>query len=148
MHATLHSMFGKLVRKNQRDWFQLTPYVTYAYNTTIHSATGFSPFYLMHLRRARVPLELLIGTPSEAAYESEDTYVTAASERMRLAYSLVREQLRASFDRAKNRYDEWVRTTRFTVGDCVAFHTTPIQRIEQEMAVREQRSLHDGAKNQ
>jgi len=115
----------------------LTPYVTYAYNTMIHSATGFSPFYLMHLRRARVPLELLIGTPSEAAYESEDTYVTAASERMRLAYSLVREQLRASFDRAKKRYDERVRTTRFAVGDCVAFYTAPMQRTEQKMAVRE-----------
>jgi len=119
VHATLHSMFGKLVKKNQRDWCELTPYVTYAYNTTIHSATGFSPFYLMHLRRARVPLELLIGTPTEAAYESEDTYVTAASERMRLAYSLVREQLRASFDGAKKRYDERVRTTRFAVGDFV-----------------------------
>jgi len=93
VHATLHSMFGKLVKKHQRDWCELTPYVTYAYNTTIHSATGFLPFYLMHLRRARVPLELLIGKPSEAAYESEDTYVMAASERMRLAYSLVREQL-------------------------------------------------------
>ena len=83
VHATLHSMYGKLVRKSQRDWCEMTPYVTYAYNTTIHGATGFSPFYLMHLKRARVPIELLIGTPSEAAYESEDTYVTAASQRMR-----------------------------------------------------------------
>jgi len=124
VHATLHSMYGKLVRKNQRDWCEMTPYVTYAYNTTIHGATGFSPFYLMHLRRARVPIELLIGTPSEAAYESEDTYVTAASERMRQAYSLVREQLRACFDRAKKRYDERVKTTKFAVGDFV-WHFIP-----------------------
>jgi len=78
----------------------------------------------MHLRRARVPIELLIGTPSEAAYESEDTYVTAASKRMRQAYSLVREQLRACFDRAKKRYDERVKTTRFAVGDFV-WHFIP-----------------------
>jgi len=146
VHATLHSMYGKLVRKSQRDWCEMTPYVTYAYNTTIHGATGFSPFYLMHLRRARVPVELLIGTPSEAAYESEDTYVTAASERMRKAYSLVREQLQACFDRAKKRYDERVKTTKFTVGDCLALHSAPIQGTEQEMAVREQGSLQDCAK--
>lgn len=72
--ATLHSMFGKFVGKNQKNWCELVPYITYVYNTTIHTATGFSPFYLLHLRRARVPIELLIGTPSEAAYESEDMY--------------------------------------------------------------------------
>jgi len=72
VHTTLHSMFGKLVKKSQRVWCEMTLYITYVYNTTIHGATGFSPFYLMHLRRARVLVELLIGTPSEAAYESED----------------------------------------------------------------------------
>ena len=43
---------------------------------------------------------------------------------MRLAYSLVREQLRACFDRAKKRFDERVWTTRFTVGDFV-WHFIP-----------------------
>jgi len=126
VHATLHSMFGKLVKKNQRDWCELTPYITYAYNTTIHSATGFSPFYLVHLRRARVPIELLIGTPTEAAYETEDTYVTAATanERMRQAYALVREQLQAGFVKAKKRYDERVKSTKFSVGQFV-WHFIP-----------------------
>jgi len=119
VRATLHSMFQKLVKKNQRDWCELMLYITYAYNTTIHSATGFSPFYLVHLRRARVPVELLIGTPTEAAYETEDTYVTAASERMRLAYALVREQLQAGFDKVKKRYDERVKSTKFSVGQFV-----------------------------
>jgi len=97
-------MFGKLVKKNQRDWCELTPYITYAYSTTIRSATGFSPFYLVHLRQPRVPVELLIGIPTKAAYEIQDTYVTAASERMHQAYALVREQLQAGFDKAKNAF--------------------------------------------
>jgi len=132
VHATLHSMFGKFVTKNQRNWCELVPYVTYAYNTTIHTATGFSPFYLMHLRRARVPIELLIGTPSEAAYESEDTYVTAASERTRQAYAFVREQLQAGFDKAKKRYDSHVKTTRFAVGDFV-WYFVGLPRIHQSL---------------
>jgi len=100
-HATLHSMFGKLVSKNQRDWYQLVPYITYAYNTTVYSLTGFSPFYLGHLRRAKVPVELLSGTPLEAAYETEHTYVTAASERMQQAYALIREQLQPSTEKVR-----------------------------------------------
>jgi len=67
VHGTLHSMFGKLVSQNQRDWCELVPYIMYAYNTTSHSSTSFSPFYLMYMRRARTPLELLLSTPSEAA---------------------------------------------------------------------------------
>ena len=47
VHAMLHSMFGKLVNDNQRNWCELVPYVTYAYNTTSHGTTSFSPFYLM-----------------------------------------------------------------------------------------------------
>jgi len=82
-------MFGKLVKKNQQDWCELTPCITCTYNTTVHSVTGFSPFYLVHLRLARVPFELLIGTPTEAVYETEDTYVAAAIERMRQAYARV-----------------------------------------------------------
>jgi len=40
---------------------------------------------------ARVPIELLLGTPSKTAYETEDTYVTDASEHMWQAYTTVRE---------------------------------------------------------
>jgi len=67
---------------------------------------------------------------------NQKTYVTAASERVRRAYSLIRKQLRACFDRAKKQYDERVKTTKFTVGDCVALHSAPIQRIEQKVAIR------------
>jgi len=55
----------------------------------------------MYMRKARTPLELLLGMPSEAAYETEDAYVSVASERMHQSYSLVRDQLQASYDRAK-----------------------------------------------
>jgi len=82
VHGTLHSMFGKLVSQNQRDWCELVPYVTYAYNTTLHGSTSFSPFYLTYLRRARIPIEILFCMPSEAAYEMDNTYVSVTSERM------------------------------------------------------------------
>jgi len=54
-----------------------------------------------------------------AAFETEDRYVTAASERVHQAYALIREQLQAGFDKAKKRYDERVKSTKFSVGDFV-----------------------------
>jgi len=106
VHSTLHSMLGKLVNENQRNWCEIVPYVTYAYNTTSHGTTSFSPFYLMYLRRARTPIELLYNLPLETQYENEDAYVSEASERMRKAFQVVRKQLNANFERAKRRYDE------------------------------------------
>jgi len=43
-HRTLHSMIAKLVDEGQRNWSSLLPYVTFCYNATGHSATGFPPF--------------------------------------------------------------------------------------------------------
>ena len=122
VHATLHSMFAKMVDKHQRNWCELTPYVTYAYNTASHSSSTFSPFYLMFLRQARMPFELQMEKPTEAAYETEDEYVTLASERMRAAYDIVRSHLRATFDKAKKRYDDRVKTARFEEGQLVWYY--------------------------
>jgi len=80
MHSTLHSMLGKLVDDNQRNWCEIVPYVTYAYNTTSHGTTSFSPFYLMYLHRARTPIELLYNLSLEMQYEDEDVYVSEGSE--------------------------------------------------------------------
>ena len=45
--AHLTSFSQKMVYENQRNWCELTPYVTFAYNTSYHSSTTFSPFYLL-----------------------------------------------------------------------------------------------------
>jgi len=50
--------------------------------------------------------------------------VTAASEHMQQAYTIVREQLQAGFERAKRRYDERVKSTKFFVGQFV-WHFIP-----------------------
>jgi len=133
VHATLHSMFGKLVNKNQRDWYELVPYIICAYNTTVHSSAGFSPFYLVHLCRSRVPVELLIGTQSKAAYKTEDTHVTAARERMRQAYALVCEELQAGFKKAKRRYDECEIHQILSRSICVAFHSMDAEGAESQV---------------
>jgi len=124
VHSTLRTMFGKLVNDNQRNWCKLVPYVAYAYNTASHGTTSFSPFYLMYLRRARTPIKLLYDLSLEMQYENEDAYVSEASERMRKAFQVVRKQLKMNFERAKRRYDEHVKSTKFREGEFV-WHFIP-----------------------
>ena len=105
VHATMHSIFAKTVSNSQRDWCQLVDYVTYAYNTATHSSSSYAPYYLMHLRHPRAPLELLIEKPTAAAVQSTDDFVQQTAERMQQAYAIVRENLKAGFERNKKCYD-------------------------------------------
>ena len=122
VHATLHRMLAKLVAANQRDWCEMIPYVTFAYNTATHSTCKFCPFYLVFLRQPKMPIELQIEQPTEAAFQSQDDYVETTSERMRAAYAIVRDHLGASFSRAKKRYDEGVKPVCFQVGNFVWYY--------------------------
>jgi hypothetical protein len=65
VHSTINGIFAKTIAGNQRDWCEKTPYVTFAYNTSYHTSTSFSPFYLMFLREPVVGLDLGLPTVPE-----------------------------------------------------------------------------------
>ena len=44
-------MFAKVIKENQRDWSEWVPYVTFCYNATVHSSTGFSSFFFIFTGR-------------------------------------------------------------------------------------------------
>jgi len=77
---------------------------------------------LLHLRHPKTPLELLIEKPTAAAAQSNDEYVQQTAERMRQTYAVVRDHLKASFDRNKRRYDARVKSSHFDVGDFVYYY--------------------------
>ena len=122
VHATLHGMYAKLICSNQRNWCELTPYVTYAYNTAYHSSMAYSPFFLMFMRRPHSVIELQIETPTLASPETTEEFVEEVSERMRTAHAFVREHLKCGFDRAKQRYDARIKSMQFKVGDLVWYY--------------------------
>ena len=76
----------------------------------------------MFLRHPRLPLELLIEKPTAAAVQSTDEYVQRTEANMRKAYALVREALKANFDRSKKRYDARVRAVQFKEGALVYYY--------------------------
>ena len=74
VHRTINAIFAKMVDENQKNWCKLTPYVAFAYNTSYHSSTAFSPFYLLYLREARIPIDLVMETVDEAVPAKLDDY--------------------------------------------------------------------------
>ena len=47
------------------NWDECVRQVCIAYNTSLHPTTGFTPFYLMFGRQAKLPVELMYGVPEK-----------------------------------------------------------------------------------
>lgn len=122
VHASINSVFAKIVNQNQRNWCEMVPYVVFSYNTAYHTSTTFSPFYLMFLRDPVVGLDLLTDKPSPELPDNLDDYTELMAERMRAAYAVVSEQLNCVFSRAKQRYDQRVKSMQFAVGSLVWYY--------------------------
>ena len=56
-------MLAALVSDHKNDWDNWVSLAVYAYNTSYHESTGFSPDELIFGRRPRTPLELDLDIP-------------------------------------------------------------------------------------
>ena len=94
-----------MVEEYQRNYCDLTPYVTFAYNTWYYSSTTLSSFYLLYLREAETPIDLVMENVGEAISADLNNYVTKMRKRMEQTFQTVRNQLGQAFQRAKQAYD-------------------------------------------
>ena len=67
------------VVKNHKDWESHLRAICMAYNTSIQSTTGQSPFFLMFGSRARIPVDLLCGTGETGECDLEESQDYIAS---------------------------------------------------------------------
>ena len=81
----LANSLSHYVQENQKDWDQWIPYVTFAYNTTPHTSTKETPFFLMYGRDPEIPKEDLL-KPRRISYMIGENYEEEVRVRLRLAH--------------------------------------------------------------
>jgi hypothetical protein len=57
---TLANIISCYVKDNPHIWTNFLDVAAFDYNTTVHSSSGYSPFYLMYGREAREPDDLML----------------------------------------------------------------------------------------
>ena len=62
-NRTLQEMLAAFVSEHKDDWDTWVSLAVYAYNTSCHESTGFSPYELVFGRSPRTPLELDLDIP-------------------------------------------------------------------------------------
>ena len=86
-NKTLLDMLSMFTSENQDDWDVFIPFITFAYNTSVHDATNETPFYLVHGRDARSP-ELAVKEFDQS--NSTDEYKHELISRLEKAWNDVR----------------------------------------------------------
>jgi len=111
-----------VVDEHQHNWDVMLPYVMAAFRSSTHKATRYTPNYLMLGREVRAPVDVVYGLPPSYCSAAYDDYASEMDDRLRLAYTLVREHLHVAAERNKRCYDLWVRSQRYEKGDWVYYY--------------------------
>ena len=117
-NRTLLQSLSTMVDDHPEDWDECVRKICMAYNTSLHPTTGFTPFYLMFGRQAKLPVELLYGTP-ERDEVPQSQYATDLKASLEEAYQQVREKSARKLERQKELYDQKVHGKPYKVSDYV-----------------------------
>ncbi|XP_037503481.2 retrovirus-related Pol polyprotein from transposon 412 isoform X2 [Rhipicephalus sanguineus] len=71
-NRTLTNMLSMYVDADHRNWDDVLPFVTYAYNTAKHEVTGHSPFFLLYARNPRSFLDTITFLTSGKSFHRAD----------------------------------------------------------------------------
>ena len=85
-------MLATSVKDHPFDWEMQLPKVCMAYNTSIQSSTGYSPFLIMFGRKARIPIDLMYGFNYQREEEPNE-YIADLQKTMSSAYGIMRDNM-------------------------------------------------------
>lgn len=131
-NRTLIDILAK--RFGVQEWDELLPYVLFAYQSTLQTLTGESPFYLVYGRDPQLPTETVLYPMVQRDSVQLDGYKTEMTHRMRDAWELARCNVRKAQKSQKHLYDKRSQDSNFQVGDRVfvfmpVLKTRPVRKL-------------------
>ena len=100
---------------NYDDWDKLLPFGMFAYNTSVHEATNFTPYELVFGRVARIPSSF----PQDEETETYGIYLRDLIVRINDIQKLAAKSLIKAKLRSKEAYDKKARPLHAKLGDQV-----------------------------
>ena len=120
VHRWLNSSMTPLQRKFGNEWDLYVDAVIFAFNTSHHDSTGYSPFALLYGRQPRLPEDIMLGTPVET-YADEEDYKIRASKWMAEAYKMVLQSQARMAERNRLTRDDNASYVAFKKGDQILY---------------------------
>ena len=132
MNRTINNMLAKFVSENQLDWDELLPALVWSYNTSKHSATGYSPYELNHGFAATLPLDAKLTEEAEKQPASE--WVQTLRKQIKFLQQQNLEHQQAAAQQQAKQYNKRKKAKKTTirVGDLVRWKRPRLQRDQKK----------------
>ncbi|UYV80221.1 hypothetical protein LAZ67_18002076, partial [Cordylochernes scorpioides] len=127
LNRTLINMISMYVNTDQKNWDEILPFITHAYNTTIQETTGYSPFFLLF---GREPMSLLDdeNIPTDSNMDDYDEYIENYLDKIARTRQEVINNTEKTQERMKRNYDKKHNERTYEPGHLVAVWT-PVRKI-------------------
>ena len=126
-NRTLLNMLSTSIKDHHFTWQEHIRPVCMAYNTSVQSTTGYTPFYLMFGREAKIPADIMFGT-NTVSEQSPNEYAANLRSRLCASYDHVRKNLGTGHKRQKEFYDQRVHGEPYKEGDLVWLRSPVVPR--------------------
>ena len=103
-NRTLHDLLRALPPEKKRRWAEYLPEVLYAYNTTEHQSTGYSPYFLLFGRAPCTPLDLMLGEEEDEEAGGLGEWVQRHQERLQVAYEQASGQMQKAVEARRRQW--------------------------------------------
>ena len=126
-NRTLLNMLATTTSNHPLDWENRIRKVCMAYNTSVQATTGYSPFYLMFGRNARLPIDVMFPTekPDELNYGE---YAKELKSTLEKAFHTVRSHVGEKQEYQKQFYDKKCHGKSLQPGDLVWLYSQVVPR--------------------
>ena len=116
-NRTLLAMLAMFVSQEHDNWDDLLPFMMLAYNTTVHTTTGFTPYRLVFGDECNLPGNLVHKElRPDPPPGDPGTYASWVQEALYESYDEVRAQQQRAIHRQKRNYDSKAVACAFPIG--------------------------------
>lgn len=120
VHRGIKEALRTYINKEYDDWDAFLPHIAFCYNSSIHSATKYTPFELVFGNKAEIPISVSNKFESVSFY---DDYVSEFKDKYKMAVQTARDNIEKSKEIQKSQYDKYINPVRFETGDLVLIKT-------------------------
>jgi len=119
VHYSVHNTIAKMIDQKHERWPDLLGTVALAYNSTLHTTTGYSPHELFYCFAPSCPLDAVVSTPAPDPATTADEFALQSFERLQEAMAFVRDFTGRNIACMKKMYDSSVKPQSYKIGEKV-----------------------------